>query len=125
MAARLPSELSDLAETASFLRQHAATGGELIFLPHARREMAKDQVNAAQVRRALKGCAVIRNESHGLSWRATCQSRTPEGGVIEVVVEIVDPVLAGDETLGTETIEEETKAVVVTVYSRATTIQTR
>src|ERR1019366_306452 len=101
-----PSELSNFPEIARFIRDHARSGGEIIYLPHARRAMTEDRVNAAEIRLGLGGCAVVRRELHG-SWRVTCRIRTRTGDALEVVVEIIDPVL--EEQAGASAEKEKAK----------------
>jgi hypothetical protein len=88
-APRSSGELQHLNEIARSIRQHVRSNGEVIFSFHARSEIAPDQLNAVDVRDALKACAVVRRELHGTDWRATCQGRTLSEP-IEVAVKVID-----------------------------------
>lgn len=76
--------------------------------------MGTDKLNAVDVRSALKGCAVVRREMHGLDWRATCQGRTRLGEPIEMVVKMMD----SEAAAGTSGAGTEARLLVVTVYKR-------
>ena len=80
----------NLAALASKIRRMIADGAELIYIPHARKEMTADQINAADVRFALKGCSAVRFESHGQAWRVTCRGRSREGYLIEIVARVFE-----------------------------------
>src|SRR5579864_8590758 len=103
---QLPSELTNLAQIAGFIREHAQKQKGIIFLPHARKAMTDDQVSAVEVRNGLKGCSVVRHEAHGFSWRSCCRCKTRQGEPIEVVIEIIDPGLREEDG---EEVEEEPK----------------
>jgi len=91
-----------LAALASTIRKMMANRAEIIYPPHARAEMTKDQVIAADAQFALKGSAVVRYEAHGTGeWRATCRGRTRQGESIEICVCVF---------------EEDNQIQVVTVY---------
>jgi hypothetical protein len=93
---------SNLSALASTIRAMVANGAEVIYAPHARKEMTNDQVTATDVQFSLKGCAAVRYESHGGDWRITCRGRTRQGDLIEVSVRIS---------------EEDNRIQVVTVYT--------
>lgn len=76
--------------------------------------MAVDQLNAVDVRHALKACAVVRRELHGAEWRATCQGRTRLGEPIEAAVKMIDALT--EEVGGVGRIRVAAKLLVVTVY---------
>lgn len=56
--------------------------------PHATKRLREYQLNAVDVRFALKGCSVVAAESHGEELRHTCSGRTRAGEAIEVPVAI-------------------------------------
>ena len=57
-------------------------------VPHAVKRLREHQLNAADIRFALRGCAVVASEFHGEELRHTCSGRTREGEVVEVPVAI-------------------------------------
>ncbi len=78
--------------------------------------MTVDQLNAVDVRQALKGCTVVRRELHGLDWRATCQGRTRLGELIEVVVKVIDPKIQVAAEIPEVMVQA--RLLVITVYRR-------
>ena len=113
---RLPSQVTSFSQIARFIREHTGSGGEIIFTAHSRKEMTNDQLNAVDVREALKACTVVRRELHGLDWRATCQGRTRLGEWIEVVVKVIDPIIR--EAAEIPEVRVQARLLVITVYRR-------
>jgi hypothetical protein len=98
----------NLQEAARIIREIARDGGRINIIKHARDEMSNDQVNALDVRHALRGCSVIRAEMHGYDWRYTCLGLTRDEERIGIAVKICQNSRKGAE--------KEVALYVITVY---------